>query len=343
MSVSARAGAVEPGWRFMLAAPRAIAMFMGVFTLLNLAGRLASPAFDMNIWWIDLRPLPELVGVPVLLCLAMCLIGWSIRPELAGWQRKVTEVMVIALSCIAFGNTLHYYTLRDVGIIRSEAVIPFSVVVGMAMVIVLMAIKLRSAGWDRPLGKKGFAAFGLVLLGLLILFPVGQMYCFGMTDYSRRADAVVVFGAGIDAQGRPSNALCDRVATACQLYNRGLAPLLILSGGPGPGSVSEPQAMKKLAMEQGVPESAIVLDDAGVNTMATVRDTAAMFGRLNVRDALAVSQFYHLPRIKMTYQRFGCTVFTVPAKESQPLQMMPYYMAREVLALWAYYLHIPTD
>ncbi|MBI5724160.1 MAG: YdcF family protein [Planctomycetes bacterium] len=343
VSINARAGAAGPGWRFMLAAPRAIAMFLGLFTLLNLAGRLASPAFDMNLWWIDLKPLPELVGVPILLCLAMCLIAWSVRPELAGWRRKLTEIMVIALSCVALGNTMHYYALRSVRFIHANAAFPFSVMVGLAMLVVLAAIKLRSAGWDRPLGKRGFVAFGMVLLGLLILFPLGQMYCFGMTDYSRHADAIVVFGAGVDTQGRPSNALCDRVATGCRLYKQGLAGVLILSGGPGPGPVSEPQAMRKLALEHGVPESAIVLDAGGVSTMATVKDTAAMFEQLGVREALAVSHFYHLPRIKMTYQRYGREVYTVPAEESQSLRMMPYYLGREVLALWAYYFHIPTD
>jgi hypothetical protein len=51
-----------------------------------------------------------------------------------------------------------------------------------------------------------------------------------------------------------------------------------------------------------------------------------------------VSHFYHLPRIKMTYLRHGRDVWTVPAKESYLLKAMPKYMAREVVALWLYYL-----
>jgi hypothetical protein len=47
---------------------------------------------------------------------------------------------------------------------------------------------------------------------------------------------------------------------------------------------------------------------------------------------------YHLPRIKLAYQRDGWEVFTVPAKESYLLRQMPYNMAREVAALWVYYL-----
>ena len=47
---------------------------------------------------------------------------------------------------------------------------------------------------------------------------------------------------------------------------------------------------------------------------------------------------YHLPRIKLAYQRDGWEVFTVPAKESYLLRQMPYNMAREVAAMWVYYL-----
>ena len=53
---------------------------------------------------------------------------------------------------------------------------------------------------------------------------------------------------------------------------------------------------------------------------------------------LVVSHFYHLPRIKLAYQRDGWDVYTVPAKESYLLRQMPYNMAREVAALWVYYL-----
>jgi hypothetical protein len=48
---------------------------------------------------------------------------------------------------------------------------------------------------------------------------------------------------------------------------------------------------------------------------------------------------YHLPRIKMCYQRAGVEVFTVPAKESRLLRDRGFYMmAREIAAVWAYYL-----
>jgi uncharacterized SAM-binding protein YcdF (DUF218 family) len=178
------------------------------------------------------------------------------------------------------------------------------------------------------------AAAGLCAVG----FPLVQMLCFGKTDYARPADAIVVLGARVYADGRLSDALADRVRTACRLYREGFAHKLVLSGGPGDGATTEPQAMKRMAIEAGVKPEDILLDEQGVNTQATVRNTKALFAQSGARRVLVVSHFYHLPRIKLAYQREGWNVFTVPAKESYLLRQMPYNMAREVAAFWAYYL-----
>jgi uncharacterized SAM-binding protein YcdF (DUF218 family) len=96
--------------------------------------------------------------------------------------------------------------------------------------------------------------------------------------------------------------------------------------------------MKRMALELGVKGEDILVDEAGLNTQATARNSEAMFSRLQATRILVVSHFYHLPRIKMSYQRDGWEVYTVPAKESYLLRQMPYNMAREVAALWVYYL-----
>jgi len=69
-----------------------------------------------------------------------------------------------------------------------------------------------------------------------------------------------------------------------------------------------------------------------------VAQICALFPSLGVRRVLVVSHFYHLPRLKLTYQRLGQEVWTVPAHESFVLRQMPVLIAREVLALWVYYL-----
>jgi len=176
------------------------------------------------------------------------------------------------------------------------------------------------------------------LLTALVAFPLAQIYCFGNTDYRRPADAIVVFGAGVYANGTPSLALYDRVLTACRLYHEGYAPLLIFSGGPGMGAIHETDAMRRMAIEQGVPADAILLDRHGLDTRATVRNTVPIFRQRHICRVLAVSQFFHLPRIKITYLHAGFDVYTVPAAATRPMLMLPWLVTREVAALWEYYL-----
>jgi len=191
----------------------------------------------------------------------------------------------------------------------------------------------------RP-GRHGPALIVAVVATCIVAFPLAQMYFFGHTDYRRRADVIVVFGARAHADGSPSGVLADRVRTGCDLYHRGLAPQLIFSGGPGDGAITEPQAMRRLALQLGVPDAAILLDENGVNTDATVRNTIPLFRNAHLHRVLAVSHSYHLARIKMAYLQAGWNIYTVPSREDSGLPGRGRFLIfRELIALGAYYLH----
>ena len=103
--------------------------------------------------------------------------------------------------------------------------------------------------------------------------------------------------------------------------------------------------MKRIALEAGIPESAIRIDEQGWNTRDTIENTRQLL--LNQPEAsrvLAVSSFYHLPRIKMTAERAGLTFYTVPAEQSVRTQNESTNLGRELLALWWYYTEplLPT-
>jgi len=167
------------------------------------------------------------------------------------------------------------------------------------------------------------------------LFPLIQIYCFGSTDYRRRADTAVVFGARVYANGSLSQAVADRVDTAARLYGQGLVQHIIVSGGPGDGLIHETDAMRRHLVARGVPVEAIDTDRNGWNTAATVRNTAPL---LRGQRVLAVSEFYHLPRIKLAYAAAGQEVYTVPAEASHWLRRWALgSIVREIPAFWAYY------
>lgn len=291
---------------------RGIAIFFSAFTLLNLAGDLRFAGERGNVWWIDLWPLPANVAAVVLALVAIVFL-------LSGFLRSALPYAVGIVSAAALLNAIRYYRLLDRHEIRSQFPIPLSILILAAMLVIATA---------RQPSVVNRRAVAITVLACAVLFPLAQIATFGMTDYRRPADLIVVFGAKAYADGTPSNALADRVATGCELYRAGLAPRLLFSGGP-----NEPEAMRRFAMSLGVPASAIVDDPAGVNTEATARNTMRMVRASRI---LAVSHFYHLPRVKMTYQRYGANVFTVPSRDTAGWWL--WNLGRETAAFWRYYL-----
>jgi vancomycin permeability regulator SanA len=103
----------------------------------------------------------------------------------------------------------------------------------------------------------------------------------------------IVFGARVSGDGAPSNTLYDRVLTAVELYRAGRAGKLLMSGDRQNDNYDEPAAMKKIALELGVAESDIVLDNDGKRTFDTCYRAREIF---EVRRAILVTQDYHQPR-----------------------------------------------
>jgi len=314
---------------------RGIALFLGTFAMLNLAGNLRHAGFDANLWWIDLRTWPPVLANGFLSITALLLIWFAFNPKCAGLRRWLTLSCVFVLSIMALINAGQFLVLLFRGVIHSRVPLPLSwmLVLGLGLI---MATMFRPNWLQVAFAGRGKVV--LVAVGCAVLFPLGTMFCFGKTDYRRSADVAVVLGSRAYADGRPSDALADRVRTACDLYRQGWVKKLIFSGGPGDGSVHETESMTRMAISLGVKPADIIVDRDGLNTQATVKNTERMFAELHAARILVVSHFYHLPRVKLGYQRDGIEVFTVPAKESYVLRQIPFNMAREVVALWVYYL-----
>ena len=313
---------------------RPLALFLGLFSLVNILAAVHTPSFDANLWWIDLHPLPTWLARVLLAASSLAMLLFALKPR-DGKIRLILRLLIVVLLIMVLGNVVGYYLLIARHVIHSGALVPFSVLVGIALLLVLLGCSGEAKVQSGPRAR---LAMLLLFLGCLFVLPLAQIYCFGTTDYRRRADAIVVFGAQAYADGSPSLPLAERVATACRLYRDGDAPLLIFSGGPGDGDVPEPEAMRRMARQLGVPDSAILTDVHGLNTHRTVQDTSPLFAARHMTRVIAVSHFYHLPRIKMTYQRAGWDVYTVPAEEHFPHPVETYSILREVVALWSYYL-----
>jgi vancomycin permeability regulator SanA len=312
---------------------RAFALFVALLTMMNLLGDVFWPGFDASLWWISFGILPPWLSKSLLGVFAVALLVFACRRPVAGRRSLVAGASALTLALAAAMNVITFYHLLITGRITAGFPVPLSsfICVGMLWV-------TREA-WRPRTERRQLIAWRVVAgcLGLFVMFPLAQMTCFGNTDYRRPADAVVVFGARAYKDGRLSDALEDRVRTACELYRSGLVRRIVMSGGPGDGTIHETEAMRRYAIQNGVRAEDVFVDELGLNTEATVRHTVPLFRQWHTGRVLAVSHFYHLPRIKLSYQRAGLEVCTVPARQKYFLSQIPYSMAREVAAFWTYY------
>jgi SanA protein len=108
-----------------------------------------------------------------------------------------------------------------------------------------------------------------------------------------RAEVAIVPGAGVDARGKMSMMLADRVRQASALWHAGKVEKVLVSGDHGSWVYDEPDTMRKELVADGVTPSDVFEDHAGFDTWATMVRARDIFG---VGDAVVITQGFHMPR-----------------------------------------------
>ena len=172
-----------------------------------------------------------------------------------------------------------------------------------------MAARLRS---------RWLPAFLAVACGYVAVLSAGIVRQ-AARDETRPADAIVVFGAA-EYDGRPSPVFKARLDHAAQLYHRGLAPIVIATGGAGADlKYSEGEVGREYLKTQGVPDEHLIAETQGSDTAASARRVANIMRVNRMTTCLAVSDAYHIFRIKKMLGREGITSFGSPRPNSRPL------------------------
>lgn len=156
------------------------------------------------------------------------------------------------------------------------------------------------------------------------------------------ADAIVVFGAA-EYAGRPSPVYRARLDHAYTLFQRGLAPLIITTGGHGGDPhFSEGGVGHDYLRSRGVPEKNLIAETQSNDTS----DSAARVGvilRVNgKRTCLAVSDDYHIFRIRKMLEAQGLVVYGAPRPESRPRSRWDRFLVvlKEVMSYTLWRLHL---
>ncbi len=146
----------------------------------------------------------------------------------------------------------------------------------------------------------------------------------------------IVLGARVWEDGSLSHALYDRVYVGAELYHAGKVGKLLMSGDNPSPEYDEPTAMKRTAMQLGVPESDIVLDFAGRRTYDTCWRAREIF---DVRSAVIVSQEFHLARSLYLCRGMGIESTGIAADRRQYISAR-YWTFRETFSRVSAWLEV---
>lgn len=145
-----------------------------------------------------------------------------------------------------------------------------------------------------------------------------------------------MLGALIQPDGQPGPATRRRMDAAIALYRAGAAPLLLLSGG-GPHGVSEADAMRRLALAAGVPESALLLESRSASTVENALECAKLLGDDSRRALLLVTDRAHALRACLLFRIAGLRVRRVVSPKALPgghYPMLATEIAKLPLSIW---------
>jgi uncharacterized SAM-binding protein YcdF (DUF218 family) len=175
-----------------------------------------------------------------------------------------------------------------------------------------------------------------------LLYTSWQIMREGGVDEARPADAIVVFGAA-EYVGHPSPVYRARLDHAYDLFQRGLAPVVITTGGAGKDPhFSEGQVGRDYLEGRGIPDVNLIAETQGDNTDESTQRVAVIMHVNNMRSGLLVSDAYHLYRAKQMMVREGVTVYISPRPDSIPKTPFARWMAalRESFSYMLYRAHV---
>jgi len=141
-------------------------------------------------------------------------------------------------------------------------------------------------------------------------------------------DCILVLGAGVKADGSPSDMLHDRLSYGVMLYDMNAADRLLMSGDHSRRDYDEVNAMKNFALERGVPSEKVFMDHAGFSTYESLYRARDVF---RVKRVLVVTQEYHLYRALYNARQLGLEAYGV-ASDPRDYMGQTYRDCREMLA-----------
>ena len=180
----------------------------------------------------------------------------------------------------------------------------------------------QSERWDvrlrrlyRRARRRSLEGAVAALAAYLLLFQTPVVWWFAsplkISEAPRPADAIVVFAGGVGESGKAGGGYQERVKRASDLYRAGLARHIVFSTGYV-YAFQEAEIMKALAVANGIPDSAIVLEKRAANTYENVEYSRKILEDSGWRRVLLVSSPYHMRRAVLTWHHVAPAIDVIP-------------------------------
>jgi uncharacterized SAM-binding protein YcdF (DUF218 family) len=162
-----------------------------------------------------------------------------------------------------------------------------------------------------------FAFAAAVLLVYFIVVCLGIVRAASQQEL-HPSDAIVVFGAA-EYSGHPSPVWRLRLDHAFDLFRQHLAPVVITTGGTGGDPhFSEGGVGHDYLMRRGIPDSSLIAETLGTDTAQSAERVAVIMRTNHMKSCIAVSDAYHVFRIRRLLEHEGVEVYVAPRPDSLP-------------------------
>ncbi len=207
-------------------------------------------------------------------------------------------ICLIELIRIKFVNTLSGYYFDGYPVDKI-------IVAGFySIILFLVLLQILSLWFSLTKSKLVFLRSIFIELIFIIVIVVGSFFYNSnfqenSSIYSgeKEFDYVVIMGAAVFHNNKPSPILKQRILKAINIYRRGLANKIICTGGNAPGEIAEAKVEKSILLQHGIPIDKIITE---VNTSTTLEQIVYLRNILYPnKSAIIVSDKFHLNRIKL--------------------------------------------
>jgi uncharacterized SAM-binding protein YcdF (DUF218 family) len=182
----------------------------------------------------------------------------------------------------------------------------------------------------------------ILIIFFIILYSSLSLYIAKQAekDMPSKADAILVLGAKSYIDGKYNPCLEARVNHAMILYQSGYAHTIIVSGGNDrEDDINEAETMKKIAMEKGIPSTAILEEKSATSTYENFSLSQKILKKNSIESVIIVTEPFHVARAALVAKKVGYNFSVSPVKDSicwAPNKYFTKYFLKEpfVIALY---------